>query len=197
MRNVISRDFPLVGAATIESNIKSNRHTSTPTDTNQQQQKPICDCPTRTLPPPRPIELPFLCRKENNARMQQWLLDRFSSSTFNQCPHQQLPGMTGPAISLHVDPLATPSAVHSPVPVPLHWQDIVKEQLDNDVNLGVLEKVPIGEPSPWCHRMVLARKTDGTPRRTVDLSPLNAHCLRETHYIKPPFQQANQKHGSQ
>ena len=57
--------------------------------------------------------------------------------------------MTGPAISLHVDPLATPSAVHSLVPVPLHWQDIVKEQLDNDVNLGVLEKVPIGEPSPW------------------------------------------------
>ena len=38
--------------------------------------------------------------------------------------------------------------------------------------------------------MVLACKTDGTPRRTVDLSPLNAHCLRETHYINPPFQQA-------
>ena len=38
--------------------------------------------------------------------------------------------------------------------------------------------------------MVLVRKTDGSPRRTVDLSPLNAHCLRETHHVKPPFQQA-------
>jgi len=64
------------------------------------------------------------------------------------------------------------------------------KQLDADVAMGVIEEVPIGEPSEWCHRMVLARKADGSPRRTVNLSPLNAHCLRETHHIKPPFQQA-------
>jgi len=40
--------------------------------------------------------------------------------------------------------------------------------------------------------MVIARKSDGSPRRTVDLSPLNAHCQRETHYVKPPFQQAKE-----
>ena len=74
--------------------------------------------------------------------------------------------------------------------VPLHWQDDVEQQLSNDVALGVLEKVPIGEPSLWCHSMVLARKANGNPRRTVDLSPLNRHCLRETHHVKPPFQQA-------
>jgi len=38
--------------------------------------------------------------------------------------------------------------------------------------------------------MVLVRKADGTPRRTVDLSPLNQHCLRETHHVRPPYQQA-------
>ena len=27
-------------------------------------------------------------------------------------------------------------------------------------------------------------------RRTVDLSPLNHHCLKETHHVKPPYQQA-------
>ena len=38
--------------------------------------------------------------------------------------------------------------------------------------------------------MVLACRADGTPRKTVDLSLLNAHCLQETHHIKPSFQQA-------
>jgi len=38
--------------------------------------------------------------------------------------------------------------------------------------------------------MVLACKADGTPQQTNDLSPLNIHCLRETHQtVKPPFQQ--------
>ena len=115
-------------------------------------------------------------------------VQQYSASTFNQCKHQLLPGMHGPAISLHVDSSATPYSAHTPAPVPLHWQDVVKDQLDADVAMGVLEKVPIGEPSTWCHRMVLVRKPDGTPRRTVDLSPLNAHCLRETHHVKPQLQ---------
>ena len=35
-----------------------------------------------------------------------------------------------------------------------------------------------------------ARKGDGAPRRTVDMSALNKACLRETHHVKPPSQQA-------
>ena len=108
------------------------------------------------------------------------------TSTFNKCTHQMLPGMTGPAMSLHVNPEAAPRSVHTPLPVPIDWQEAVKKQLDDDVNLGVLEKVPFGEPSLWCHRMILTRKSNGTPRRTVDLSPLNPHCLRETHHVKSP-----------
>ena len=56
--------------------------------------------------------------------------------------------------------------------------------------MGVLEKVPHGEPSRCCHRMVVTRKPNGTPRRTVDMSSLNRHTLRETHHVRPPFQQA-------
>ena len=33
-------------------------------------------------------------------------------------------------------------------------------------------------------------KPNGEPRRTVDLSPLNKHCQRETHVVVPPFRQA-------
>ena len=57
-----------------------------------------------------------------------------------------------------IDPKAKPTAYHSPIPVPIHWQDDVKAELDRDVRLGVLEPVPIGEPVTWCHRMVICAK---------------------------------------
>ena len=98
--------------------------------------------------------------------------------------------MEGPPIKIMVDPNATPVRVNTPATVPLHWQAEVERKLEEDVALGVLERVPLGEEPTWCHRMVLARKPDGSPRRTVDLSPLNRHCLREPHHVKPPFQQA-------
>ena len=45
-------------------------------------------------------------------------------------------------MALHVDTRARPVAAHKPAPVPLHWQREVKECLDNDVAMGVLEKEP-------------------------------------------------------
>ena len=122
--------------------------------------------------------------------MKVWLRETFYSSTFNKCPHQVLNGVTGPDLHLHVDPLAKPKAVHTPSTIPLHWEKALQKQLEDDVNLGVLERVPHGQPSLWCHRMVAIRKPDGSPRRTVDMSILNKACLRETHHVKPPFQQA-------
>jgi len=195
---IITKDFPRIGSADESSAVNdenaeiNTRSPSTGHLTNEliSVQPAACGCPTRSSPLPRPKELPFPSTEENIPKMREWLLERYSSSTFNQCKHQQLPGMSGPSIRLHVDPAAKPSAVHTPAAVPLHWHDAVKDQLDADVAMGVIEKVPLGEPSAWCHRMVIARKSDGTPRRTVDLSPLNIHCLRETHHIRPPFQQA-------
>ena len=105
--------------------------------------------------------------------MKKWLLDRFKSSTFNKCTHQVLPEMKGPPLEIHLKNEATPKCVFTPATIPLHWQEKVKEDLDNDVKMGVLE--PVTEPSDWCQRMVCVRKHDGTPRRTVDLQPLNKH----------------------
>ena len=51
----------------------------------------------------------------------------------------------------------------------------------------MIERVPYGEPTTWCHRMVVTRKHDGSPRRTVDLSPLNKFCKRETFASESPF----------
>jgi len=178
--DVISSNFPELGSAQQLHQLSISEGTGN------------CGCPDRNPPPPRPAKLPFECIPANNNKMREWLIDYYSTSTFNQCTHQPLPGMTGPKIYLHVDDNATPYAVHTPAPVPLHWQEAVK-QLDDDVAMSVLEKVPIGEPSLWCHRMFITPKSDGSPRRTVDLSPLNAFCLRETHHVQPPFKHAEDR----
>jgi len=98
--------------------------------------------------------------------------------------------MEGPPMRLMVDPDAEPTAYHTPIPVPIHWREEVKAGLDQDVRLGVIEQVPIGEPVTWCHRMVICSKKNGKPRRTIDFQPLNVHATRETHHTLSPFHQA-------
>ena len=82
--------------------------------------------------------------------------------------------MEVPPMRLMIDKNAEPVAHHIPIPVPLHWQDKVKAGLDQDVALGVIEPVPVGEPVTWWyHRMVICAKKNGQPQRTVDFQALN------------------------
>ncbi|XP_064400425.1 uncharacterized protein LOC135346657 [Halichondria panicea] len=162
---IIPSQFPLVNKTTEPSQGDSIGATNTP------QQEYQCQCPKRTQPPPVPTTLPYPATEENRAKLQQYLLDSYQSSTFNTCEHQTLPLMEGPPMRLMIDPQATPTAHHTPIPVPLHWQEEVKAGLDRDVRLGVLEQVPIGAPVTWCHRMVICAKKTGKPRRTIDFSP--------------------------
>ena len=99
--------------------------------------------------------------------------------------------MSDPPMKIHVDPNAKPIAVHKPIPIPHHWQEQVKKDLDRDMKLGIIEKVPMGVPTTWQSRMVMVANKSGKPKRTVDLSPLNKHCLRETHSTKVPFFQVS------
>ena len=116
--------------------------------------------------------------------MKEWILKRYASSTFNQCTHTALPEMSGPPMEIHLKANAIPRKITNPSAVPEHWRDLVKEQLDSDTRLGVIEKVT--EPSAWCHRMVVVGKPDGTPRQTVDFQPLNKWCHREEWITDPP-----------
>ena len=153
--------------------------------------KAPCGCPLRTQPPAHPQQLPFPPTVENRAKLEAWILQHYASSAFNTCPHQPLQTMTGKPMSITFRPDATPSAVHSPIPVPHHWKKAVKEALDRDIDLGIIEPVPQGTPTVWCSRMVVTPKKDGTPRRTVDLQKLNKATLRETHHTPSPFNQVS------
>ena len=64
---------------------------------------------------------------------------------------------------------------------------LVKRQLDEDVRKGILEPVPVGEPTEWCARMVVVAKKSGQPRRTIDYQKLNMACRREIHHTPTPF----------
>ena len=60
----------------------------------------------------------------------------------------------------------------------LAW--VCQKQLEQDVTLWTIERVPIGTPTKWLVQMNVVSKPDGSPRRTVDLRHLNKHCIRET-----------------
>jgi hypothetical protein len=131
-----------------------------------------CSCPARSNTPPLlPTAIPTGISVQDDqapAMLKQWLLDHYASTVFNVCEHQQLPMMTGTPLQLHVDPAAKPVACHKVTPVPLHWKHRVKADLERDVALGVLEKVPDNTPVTWLSRMVVTAKANGDPRRTID-----------------------------
>ena len=154
-----------------------------------------CSCPVRTAdPPPIPTCLPPGLKgiDEDVPKLKEWLMKYYGSTTFNTCEHQPLPMMTGEPLQLYIDPNAKPTAVHKPAVVPIHWQDKVLADLERDVALGVLEKVGQNTPVTWCSRMVVTAKSDGTPRRTVDLQPQNRNSVRQTHHTSTPFRLAEQ-----
>ena len=99
--------------------------------------------------------------------------------------------MTGPPLRLNMDPAATPVAVHKPASVPLHWQEKVKSDLDRDVRLGVIERVPENTPVTWLSRLVVTSKANGDPRRTVDMQPQNRASVRQTYPVESPFKLAS------
>lgn len=149
--------------------------------------KEECNCPVRTPTPDRPAIIPFQPSEENITQLKEWLLSSFASSAFNTCPHQPLPIMSGEPVTVHFKPDATPHAVHTPIPVPHHWKEKVKADIDRDIRLGIIEPIPQGTITPWCARMVVTPKKNGEPRRTVDLQQLNKATLREVHHTPSPF----------
>ena len=92
---------------------------------------------------------------------------------------------------MHLDTSAPPAICHKVVPVPIHWRDKVKADIDRDVRLGVLEKVPDNTPVTYLSRMVITAKANGDPRRTIDFQGLNRNSSRQTFPVDSPFSLAS------
>ena len=91
---------------------------------------------TRTCPPPRPSSLPYEPIPDNIPLLQKYLLDNFSSSTFNKC--SPFPAMSTTPAHIHLQPSAIPYACHTPATVAKHWEDEVKRHLDSDCVIVLL-----------------------------------------------------------
>ena len=164
----------------IEETFPHSRNCSTETS-------PTCNCPHRTPTPPKPTTIPFPPTSTNVPRLKEWLLSTFALSAFNTCAHQSLPTMLVEPVAIHFKADITPHAVHTPIPVPHHWKERVKADIERDTRLGIIEPVPQGTITPWCARMVVTPKKNGDPQRTVDLQKLNKATSREVHHTPSPF----------
>ena len=120
---IIQPDFPQIGAHSPPEDTSAAASVSTSGDTAP----PVscitadCDCPRRQLPLPRPTSLPYPPTEEYRGQIEECLLNYYASGTFNVCTHQNLPSMEGSPLRPMVDPKATPTAHHTPIPVPIHW----------------------------------------------------------------------------
>ena len=195
---ILPQNFPMIGNDNEVANnmlncvLDDDNHTVLVDEcTADNEESTTCSCPKREETPPVPEKIPFEPKEENVPKLKQWILDYYKKSGFNCCKNQPLPLVNGTVpMSLYIDEKVKPVAFHKAYPVPIHWQEEVKKGLDDDVKLGVLEKVPVGEPTTWCSRMVTVSKKDGKPRRTVDLKHLNDAAKRQTNPVKAPFLQA-------
>ena len=142
-----------------------------------------CNCPRRETANTKPK----FDKNLNGVQLKNLIVNHYAASAFNRCTRQRLPRMEGEPLPIITDPTAKPYAVHNPVPIPLHWEDQVKKDLERDCALGVIEPVPINTPVKWCARMVVVPKHSGEPRRTVDLQALNKASVRQTHHTRTPF----------
>ena len=186
--DMLPKSFPGPGCANIELTSGGTDGLLQSMDNHRiTKETTECDCPQRAPVPPRPAELPFECSPDNNEKMKEWLLEYFKNSTFNNCPHTPLPAMDGPPLEIHLKEDSKPFAHTKAAKIPLHWQQQVYEDLMRDIDLGVIERVPENEEVTWCHRMVVSRKHDGSPRRTVDASRMNKYCRRDAYATESPF----------
>ena len=156
----------------------------------QKAETAPCGCPKRT-DTPDPPEPPCELTEENIPRLKAFIMAHYASSTFNTCCHQSLPFMHGPPLEIQLKPDAKPSACYTPAVIPIHMEKAVKEALDRDESMGVIQKVPPNVHTHWVARMVIQRKHNGDPRRTVDYQALNDCTLRQTHPTSPPYRQAS------
>nr|XP_027213220.1 uncharacterized protein LOC113806302 [Penaeus vannamei] len=115
-----------------------------------------------------------------------YFLQHFSDVLVSKTDLQTTPlKMSGPPMRIHLQPGATPFAIHMPRPIPFAYRDPVKEELDSLVQQGII--TPVGnKPSEWCHPMVLVTKPGNGVRITVDLTHLNSQVSRPTHPSPTP-----------
>ena len=88
-----------------------------------------------------------------------------------------------------LNPAVTP-VVHEPRRCPIHIKDDVRNEIDQMVELGVIEKVE--EPTDWVSSIVYSRKSNGKLRICLDPKDLNT-AIKRPHYPTPTSEEITHK----
>lgn len=113
----------------------------------------------------------------------------------------KMPGV----VSLKIDPDCTPVA-HPPRPIPEALRQAAQVKLELLEKEDIIEKIPLGVPTPWCSPMhiVLKKKPEvgkqicaSDLRITIDPKDLNQALLREYHPINTVDEIIRRTHGSE
>ena len=96
--------------------------------------------------------------------------------------------MIGEPMKITLKPNAPARSVkYKPIPVPFHFKQSAKRDIDRDIRMGVLQKKPQGESTTYCSQTVFTPKTNGEPRHTIDFQDLNEATFREYNHTPSPF----------
>ena len=88
-----------------------------------------------------------------------------------------------------LDPAVTP-VVHAPRRCPILIKDDVRNEINQMVELGVIEKVE--EPTDWVSSIVYSRKSNGKLRICLDPKDLNT-AIKRPHYPTPTLEEITHK----
>ena len=86
-------------------------------------------------------------------------------------------------VKLNVDQSIIP-VIQPPRKIPQAMVDLLKQEIERMMTLGVIRKLDINEATDWCHNLVLVRKPNGKLRvcldpRTINKAPrFNVHNAR-------------------
>ena len=151
-----------------------------------------CGCPRRQKPPPVPTKLPYAAHGENRSKLQEYLLDYYSSSTFNTCERQLLPMMQGPPLRLTPPQwLTTPQSQSQSMCIGRR-----KSKPGSQSRVGPRCGTRCDRASPrWRPSDILPqdghmREEGWETKADRDMQSLNANATRETHHTQSPFHQA-------
>ena len=152
---------------------------------------------TNTSLPDVPAELPYPDTTENIPLLEKYLLKAFSQTAFNDDKNGYFSKMLGVSQAhIHLPPDAKPYCRTTPNQLPHFWKAPTKTLIDQWVKRGMIEKTPIGTPTPWCFPMVITPKKSNTAkpnlRVTIDFQELNKQCIRELHHVESLFRLASQ-----
>ena len=98
--------------------------------------------------------------------------------------------------TLKYDPSVKPVA-HPPRLIPAALRDAVKSKLDMLEKHDIIQRVPVGTPTPWCSSLhTVLKKNRNDVRITIDPKDLNKALLREYHPIVTVEDVITRTHGS-